>query len=181
MVETENKAKQIYIFENEIYPILKIGMSDNRLKRMKQVQSNAGFPLRIAYESEPITSPAIVERLIHLELKDYRKGGEWFDLDIKSAKKIINKIIVNSNKGEYKDLLQKYQLEKDCTILLDYNIHNSDTLHKLIEVEPFIYESCSFNYYIVYRQGSLERTAEFCNKGLAIKFKKENFDRLISR
>lgn len=44
MVDKQPQSKQIYIFQNEMYPILKIGMSDNPLKRMKQVQGGAGFP-----------------------------------------------------------------------------------------------------------------------------------------
>lgn len=181
MVEKQPISKQIYIFQNEMYPILKIGMSDNPLKRMKQVQGGAGFPLNLVYESEPIINPATVERLIHKELKDYRKGGEWFELDIKTAKKVIDKILNVCIKGEYKDLTPFYQLEDECTTLIDYNIHKSPIFDTLIEVEPFIFENRAFYYYVTFKQGILERTLKFCNKGLAIKFKKDNLERLISK
>lgn len=181
MVEKQPQSKQIYIFQNEMYPILKIGMSDNPLKRMKQVQGGAGFPLTLVYESEPVINPATVERLIHKELKDYRKGGEWFEIDIKAAKKIIEKILTVCIKGEYKDLIPFYQLEDDCTTLIDYNIHKSSIFDTLIEVEPFIYENRAFFYYVTFKQGILERTLKFCNKSLALKFKKENLERLISK
>jgi len=179
--EKKQQSKQVYMFRNEMYPILKIGISDNPLKSMKQVQGGAGFPLTLVYESEPIINPATVERLIHKELKDYRKGGEWFELDIKSAKKVIEKILTVCIKGEYKDLTLLYQLEDDCTTLIDYNIHKSPIFDTLTEVEPFIYENKAFYYYITFKQGILERTLKFCNKGLAIKFKKDNLERLISR
>lgn len=175
------ESKQIYIFQNEMYPILKIGMSENPLKRMKQVQGGAGFPLTLIYESEPIINPATVERLIHSELKEYRKGGEWFEIDTKAAKKIIEKILTVCIKGEYKDLSLSYQLEGECTTLLDYNIHKDTIFDSFVEVEPFVYESRTFFYFVAFRQGRLERTLKFCNKGLALKFKKDNLERLISR
>lgn len=182
MVEEKKPiSKQIYIFKNKMYPILKIGMSDNPLKRMKQVQGGAGFLLELVYESEPVLNPTTVERLIHKELKDYRRGGEWFELDEKTAKQVIEKILTVCIKGEYKDLTIGYQLEDECTILLDYNIHKNQVFDTLIEVEPYLYENRAFYYYITFKQGILERTIRFCNKGLALKFKKENLERLISR
>lgn len=164
-----------------MYPILKIGMSDNPLKRMKQVQSGAGFPLKLVYESEPVINPTTVERLIHKELLKYRKGGEWFELDVKTAKKIIDKILTVCIKGDYKDKSLPYQLEEECTTVLDYNIHSYPIFNTLIEIESFIYESKSFYYYITFKQGILERTIKFCNKGLALKFKKDNFEILVLR
>ena len=174
------KTKQIYIFENTMYPLLKIGMSDDPIKRLKQVQGSSGFPLKLAFESEAVINPLIVERLIHLELQEFRKGGEWFDVDIKTAKKVIDSVLKVSTKGEYKDLTKNYTLEDECVTMFERNILlDSNSMFIIKEVEPFIYESNSFYYYIVFKQGKLERTMKFCNKGLAIKFKKENIDRLI--
>lgn len=182
MVENnKQQSKQIYIFQNEMYPILKVGMSDNPIKRMKQVQGGAGFPLTLFYESEPVLNPTTVERLIHKELKDYRKGGEWFEIEAKVAKQIIEKILTVCIKGDYKNLADSYQLVDDCTSLIDYNIHTSNLFTSLTETEPFIYENKSFYYYITFKQGVLERTLKFCNKGLALKFKKDNLEHLISR
>ena len=181
MVDKQPQSKQIYIFQNEMYPILKIGMSDNPLKRMKQVQGGAGFPLKLMYESEPVINPTTVERLIHKELKEYRRGGEWFELDVKIAKQIIEKVLTICIKGEYRDLSLLYQIEDECTTLLDYNIHKSHIFDVLTEIEPFVYENKAFYYYITFKQGILERTIKFCSKGLALKFKKDNLERLISR
>ena len=84
-------------------------------------------------------------------------------------------------KGEYKDLTPYYQLEDECTTLLEYNIHKDTVFDSLLEVEPFVYESKAFFYFVAFKQGSLERTLKFCNKGLALKFKKDNLENLISR
>lgn len=181
MVDKKLVSKQIYIFENKMYPILKIGISDNPVKRMKQVQGGAGFTLELAYESEAVLNPTTVERLIHKELKEYRKGGEWFEVDVKTAKQIIEKILTVCIKGEYRDLTLDYQLEDECTTLIDYNIHKASIFDTLTESEPYVYENKSFYYYITFNQGNLERTFKFCNKGMALKFKKDNLERLISR
>lgn len=181
MVDKKIQSKQIYIFKNMQYPILKIGMSDNPLKRMKSVQGAAGFELEFYFESEPVINPATIERLIHKELKDYRTGGEWFDIDAEEALKIVKKIVSDSEKGEYKDIVEPYQLESKCAELLDYDIFKQTypSPKPLIEVEPFIFEDKNYFYYIVYRQGKLTRTAKFCNKSIAIKFKKDNLQRLF--
>ena len=175
------KTKQVYIFQNEMYPILKIGVSDDPMKRIKAIQNAIGFPLNLMYESEAVINPVTVEKLIHLELKEYRKFGEWFDIDVESAIKVIEEVLKTATKGEYKDLSKGYQLEDTDTIIFDYNVHNYQQgfYDKLIEDEPFIYRNQKFYYFIVFKQGKLEKTIRFCNKWLALKFKKENLDRLI--
>lgn len=182
MVEKQPISKQIYIFQNEMYPIIKIGMSDNPKTRLKTLQTNSGFPLTLVYESEPILNPATIERLIHVELKEFRTRGEWFELDAGMAEEKIKDLLKQSIVGEYKDLTLKYaNNEEPCikTFETKFSLQNNGYGSDLTEVEDFLYESKSYNYYICYKQGKIHRTVRFCNKGLALKFKNEHLDKLI--
>lgn len=116
---TEDSSKQVYIFENVLYPILKIGISDNPLKRKTTIENASGFPLNLIYESEPVKRPKIVEALIHKKFKEYRQKGEWFIIDKESAIKEIEEVIKESQLGEYKDLSKDFQLERECVKVLD--------------------------------------------------------------
>ena len=183
MVEKKPQSKQVYIMQNLMYPILKIGISDDPVKRLRTLEGGAGFPLELIFESRAILNPVTVERLIHQELKDYRKGGEWFDIDVETAKEKVEKALSDSESGEYKDILIPYQMEDDCVKLFEYNVFKASINYfdnsNIVEVEPFVYESKSYHYYIVFKQGDIVRTAKFCNRGIAIKFKKDNLKRLL--
>jgi hypothetical protein len=179
MVSKEPLSKHIYIFENKMYPIIKIGMSDNPKSRIKTVQTNSGFPLEIAYQSEPILNPAIIEKLIHLELKEFRTKGEWFELDIQTAIIKIEEILKQSIAGKYKDLTLKYiNNEEPCITAFEPTFTINGDYIELIEIEDFIYESKSYNYYICYKQGELYRTVKFCSRAIARKFRNEYLDKL---
>ena len=91
--EVKQQSKQVYIFQNTLYPIIKICISDNPSKRRTTVENASGFPLLLVYESKPILNPITVERLIHKRLDQYRQRGEWFTVDAESAKKEIEQIV----------------------------------------------------------------------------------------
>lgn len=181
----KHESKQIYIFENMLYPIIKIGMSDNPNKRLTTVENAAGFPLKLVYESEPILRPKITENLIHKRLKDFRTKGEWFNIPVKVAIEHIDAAVKEAETGEYKDLTENYQLARDCVEVYDYLIKNTLTsfhgepVNIYQEIEDFIYQDRYYNYYILYSQGKLFRTAKFCNYNLAKKFKKDHPERLV--
>ena len=50
---------------------------------------------------------------------------------------------------------------------------------KFKEQEDFIYMDNNYNYYILYKQGELQRTIQFCNLKLAKDFKKVHSERLL--
>lgn len=185
MVEDKKQqSKQIYIFQNTLYPIVKIGISDNPSKRKSTVENASGFPLTLVYESKPVLNPVTVERLIHKRLDEYRQRGEWFTIDTESAIKEIKQIINLSQEGEYKDLSREFVLKSECVQVIDYPISNyktfvSDNDYKFQEQEEFIYTDSNYNYYILYQQGELQRTIQFCNLKLAKNFKKVHFERLL--
>lgn len=93
------QSKQIYIFKNTLFPIVKIGMSDNPSKRLTTIENASGFPLELYFESTPIKRPRIVEGLIHKRLTEYRQRGEWFTIEPDKAKEMIEKIVSDSEAG----------------------------------------------------------------------------------
>lgn len=183
--EQKPVSKQIYIFKNTLYPIVKIGMSDNPSKRMGTIECAAGFPLELAYESEPITRPQLTEKLIHKRLKEYRTRGEWFSISVEDAIIAIEQAVSEAESGEYKDLTKEFQLKRDCVEVSDYHVTQGiittsyDPSNRFEEQEEFIYKDKYFNYYILYTQGFLKRTAKFCNLHLAKKFKESHLERLV--
>jgi len=187
MVERPPVSKQIYIFKNTLFPIIKIGMSDNPSKRITTIECASGFPLELVYESEPILRPQVTEKLIHRLLKDYNTRGEWFEVSVEEAIKVINKAVSEANTGEYKNLIKDYIPKKECVEVYDYHIKNTvhsnhigDVAQRYELQEEFIYVDNYYNYYILYTQGILNRTAKFCNLYPAKKFKNDHFDRLVS-
>lgn len=184
--DKKEQSKQVYIFRNTLFPIIKIGISDNPTKRRTTVENASGFPLELVYESAAITKPITIERLIHKRLEEYRQRGEWFTIDITQAIEIVKQILLDADLGEYKDLLKNHHLTRDCTELLEYAITDSehisvggDATKTYSEEEDFMYRDKFYNYYIIYFQGELKRTVRFCNLHLAKKFKKENRERLL--
>lgn len=174
------KAKQIYIFKNLDYDLLKIGMSETPFKRLNTISAAIGCDLALIYESDPIFEPRLIEQLIHAKLGKYRKKGEWFKVDELTALECVEECLREAKKAEYKDLTEKHQLTEPCITTFDYNLlkHSFTSTYK--EVEPFIYDNGYDTYYIAYRQGKLFRTSKFCSLRVAKQFKKENIDILIS-
>jgi len=84
-------TRSIYLILNEDNDHIKIGISKNATKRVKQLQTGSSSKLTLLYERE-VEHASKVERNLHQYYKDYRVHGEWFELpdDIYTA--IDNKI-----------------------------------------------------------------------------------------
>lgn len=180
-----DNEKQIYIFKNKLYPIYKIGMSKTPKSRLKSIQTNSGFPLESIFESDLIKNGKEAEALIHQALKQYRTHGEWFEIDEQLAIETAERITEEAEKADYKNPVEDYQLDRDCTYLLEYHIGQSEVLSKeglvnrFHKHEEFIYRDSDYNYYILFNQLKLKRTAVFCTLFLARKFRKQFYNRLI--
>lgn len=180
-------VKQLYIAKHPYSSLVKIGMSDNPIKRLNGLKNTVGGELQLLYESVGINEPAAAERLVHSKFKEYRTAGEWFLIeDINVVIEFIESILPDFEKGEYKDLLIGYELGNECVEMYEYAISNRSLLNPSYilttykEVEDKIYESSSHWYYVIYIQGKLKRTARFCNLALAKKFKKDHIKRVIA-
>ena len=86
----------IYLIRNDDTKALKIGIGINPSKRIKQLQTGSSAKLTLIYERE-INYASKVERNLHIDYKDYRLEGEWFDLPIISVKEIDDKVTMYEN------------------------------------------------------------------------------------
>lgn len=68
----------IYVVGESPTSMVKIGVSDEPWKRLKGIQT--GNPAKLAILAT-FPGERTAERQIHDALRDYRRAGEWFDLD----------------------------------------------------------------------------------------------------
>jgi len=167
------KPKQIYVAKHPHASIIKIGMSDNPYKRLASLSNTVGGKLELLYESKAIPNPNILEAHLHKHFREFRTGGEWFEIDGAIAIEYLKSIEDNYETAEYKDLLHGFEPECDC--VTEYN-HFS--LIELTEVEQYIYRDSKHYYYIKYAQADITKGAKFCNLSIARAFKKQHFERL---
>lgn len=83
----------VYIIENEIFPgWLKIGSTIDQNLRLRTYQTGDPFQrYKISY-SKYFNDRKSIENKVHLELQDYNKRGEWFEVGLSKAIGIINNI-----------------------------------------------------------------------------------------
>jgi|GEM_PF-6822676 len=90
----------IYILSNSMMKdIFKVGFTArNPDERAKEVSREMGIPAEFIVEKYWRTvDPFIVEQRIHKDLKEYHKGGEFFEGDYKNIIEIISRIIQVNN------------------------------------------------------------------------------------
>lgn len=84
----------IYLFRNPTFNLCKIGITNNWLVRIRQLENSTGMKLQdlIVLELEPEYDerPKDIEKYIHNYFKEKRKEGEWFDLSVKDILAIKN-------------------------------------------------------------------------------------------
>lgn len=92
--------KRVYVFEYD--GKFKIGVSDNVVNR-RSALSCACPGIKEIYESEYISNPFKVERLLHKIFSDFSIGGEWFSfVDIEKVKRFIDEFGVEGDLEEEK-------------------------------------------------------------------------------
>lgn len=80
------KTAYLYVIAESEKGPTKLGWSVTPQKRLKQLQTGAAGRLTL-YHSEEVTQEhaRTLERYLHRLNAHHRVGGEWFDLDVKSA------------------------------------------------------------------------------------------------
>jgi len=80
----------VYVIAAENGPV-KIGIAQNPFKRLKELQTGAAVPLRVAYAQEANSPSAAkeIERLAHEAAAGASLRGEWFDLSVEAASRTI--------------------------------------------------------------------------------------------
>lgn len=93
----------VYVVAEDGGDFVKIGISKDAAKRVKEIQGGNPRPLRVAFTTHG-TDRAIAEQIefrTHHLLRDHRHEGEWFrcsvDLAIEAMEKAI--VIVRNRRG----------------------------------------------------------------------------------
>lgn len=87
-------------------PFVKVGVAQDPVKRLKQVQTGCPFKINIAFTADFVRAEIAsqVEYFTHHELRESQTIGEWFECDVDAA---INAITnaqrkVRNRRGELK-------------------------------------------------------------------------------
>ena len=72
----------VYIISNDDNDYIKIGVSKNVNKRLKQLQTGSWTKLTLLYKSIICSNAFNIESIIHTKLKQYKVQGEWFDTSL---------------------------------------------------------------------------------------------------
>ena len=72
--------KDLYVIQTDITGAIKIGISNNPKRRLRQLQTGSPYKLKLL---TIVTGRGDLERSLHTSLKPYKKAckGEWFDFD----------------------------------------------------------------------------------------------------
>lgn len=84
---------------------VKIGISDNPDKRLKQIQTGYPEKIEIKHLEEFKTRKKTfeLERLLHKDFSIYRSHGEWFNMTVKEAINYLTFTIIQYGDSEIED------------------------------------------------------------------------------
>lgn len=79
--QTDKQPQYIYLIQKNTESIYKIGISDNPLKRLKQLQTGNSSRLHLI-KVFPVANARAIEKRLHrlLMFHRYSPSGEWFRL-----------------------------------------------------------------------------------------------------
>lgn len=85
-MKNNNSKSFIYVIGYDVAGPLKIGISANPEKRLRQLQTGQDKQLRLFHIEETIAGyPRFMEGFIHSNLAPKRIKGEWFDVAVEDA------------------------------------------------------------------------------------------------
>lgn len=108
----------IYFIKAEETNKVKIGVATDVESRLASLQTSCPFKLKLEAKIQS-EHPTLLERTLHYNLKDNRLQGEWFNLDDKHLRTIIDKAIGGNLKGigEHLQGLIDWFKERPCLAL----------------------------------------------------------------
>lgn len=89
--ELSTNLSQVYIIENPLTGLIKIGISARLEKRVKELSGGGQTQLFIVYSSKLISNAQDIKDSIMEDLKDYKKFGEWFNVSLSEVLKVAKK------------------------------------------------------------------------------------------
>ena len=82
--------KNVYVVEKE-NGLVKIGVSENVKSRIATLSMQGGFKVKNLYATEKCSNHYNLERIIHANLRDKRRIGEWFEMSFEEAVSTVDK------------------------------------------------------------------------------------------
>jgi Rha family phage regulatory protein len=86
---TTTKRNFVYVLSNSDNGYLKVGVSSNVDKRIKQLQTGSWAELSVEYRSMVCSNSFDIESTVHEKLRSKRVRGEWYDVSISDAISLI--------------------------------------------------------------------------------------------
>ena len=108
----EQSMKNVYVVEKES-GLVKIGVSGNVKNRIATLSMQGGFKVKNLYVTEECSNHYNLERIIHANLRDKRRIGEWFEMSFEEAVSTVDKYFSIYGKKEnvkkdYADMADKF-------------------------------------------------------------------------
>lgn len=90
-LRAEDWNARLYLYLVRASDYVKIGVTGDVNRRMANMKCGCPFPLEIvSVRTLPRVLAHQVERRVHAHFAEVRMQGEWFQLDVLEAKKVIN-------------------------------------------------------------------------------------------
>lgn len=93
-----DKLKLVYIIENKSTNLIKIGVTDNIKRRLRQLECSSGVKLKLIYKTNFTKHYKIIEKSLHKYFNLKRKEGEYFYISPELAKEKLLFVLENIEK-----------------------------------------------------------------------------------
>lgn len=83
----------VYIVEDAKDRLVKIGRSENPEQRVNTIRTSSGRVVKRVFITDCFYGYRKAEGLVHKELADTRRVGEWFSCDFETAKEVVDSVV----------------------------------------------------------------------------------------
>lgn len=114
----------LYVIQNEISNIVKIGKSRNPHQRIKAIKNHAAIYGK-TYISEKVANYSNLENKCHKKFKDFSCTSEWFSIGFDEAVKSVEEIVSHELEKfncnlELSDLIDRYNHEFSIATMVEF-------------------------------------------------------------
>lgn len=85
--ETPPTGQNVYVIEHE-HGYVKIGVSDNPVKRARSLQTGCPYEIRVLGQINT-SEPFAVESNLHERHEERKKRGEWYNLTVREKARLV--------------------------------------------------------------------------------------------
>lgn len=110
----ENKLKAVYVILNLENERIKIGISEDVLRRYQTLMTQSGCYMELKYNTPYIKNAEILEAKAHEHFKSKRYLGEWFNVSCKEAVEYLNREVLYHMTDD--DIKFNQQINRDIDV-----------------------------------------------------------------